>query len=681
MNIFNTPLTVLNGVGQKRYEILQSLGIKSIYDLICFFPSRYEDRRNFIEIENVRDGDEVCIKAILKTSVKSIRVKNNLLISNCVIYDETGEIMVVWYNQKFVEKQLVKGNQYNFYGKIKRAKGRLELSCPIFEKTDNNKGYTGKIMPVYPLLSKLPQKTFYNIMQEGVKYAENILTSTLPECVEKKFEIPELKESIIKIHFPKDEYEASLARRRFVFEEFFYFQAMLAKIRKKGRQKGVLFANTETSDFENSLPFALTSSQNKVICEIKNDFQSGKQMNRLLQGDVGSGKTVVAMAALSMAYKNGFCGAVVAPTEILAKQHFNNFLEYLPDCNIKLLTSSVSAKEKREILLAAKSGKVDILVGTHAILEDSVEISNLGLVVIDEQHRFGVRQRQKLIEKGISPHLLVMTATPIPRTLSLIMFNDLEVSVIDTMPFGRKPVKTYLVGESYRNRVYSFLQNQIENGGQAYVVCPLVEDTENQNLKDVVGFAEELSDKLPALRVGVLHGKMKDTDKNSVMQQFKDKKLDVLVSTTVIEVGIDVKNATLMVLENAERFGLSQIHQLRGRVGRGDKQSYCIMIAKTSNPDTIKRLKVIESSNDGFYISEQDLKQRGPGDFLGTRQHGLPSINLPVGEGDLKLLSDAKQAVHGILAKKLIPTDKEIQIMKFMAERQIDNENNANILN
>lgn len=681
MNIFNTPLSVLNGVGPKRCETLAGLGIESIYDLIYFFPSGYEDRRSFSEIENIRDGDEVCIKATLKTSVRSVRIRKNLLISNCIIFDETGEIMVVWYNQKFIEKQLVKGNEYNFYGKIKKGKSRLELTNPIFERIDVNKGYTGKIVPVYPLLSSLPQKTFYTIMKNGVEYAENILTSALPECVERKFDIPDFKESLYKIHFPENEYEAGRARRRFAFEEFFYFQAALSKIRKKGKFEGIIFDDVDTVEFEKNLPFTLTDAQKKVLSEIKTDLTSGKQMNRLLQGDVGSGKTIVAVISAYLCSKNGINCAIVAPTEILAKQHYANFKKYLPNISIRLLTSSCSAKDKREIIDKAADGEVEILIGTHAILEDNVKISNLGLVVVDEQHRFGVRQRQKLIEKGINPHLLVMTATPIPRTLSLIMFNDLEVSTIDKLPEGRKDVKTYLVGESYRNRIYTFLQKEINNGGQAYVVCPLVEENENYDLKDAVGFAEELKNQIPKLKIGVLHGRMKDVDKNAVMQQFENNAIDVLVSTTVVEVGVDVKNATLMIIENAERFGLSQLHQLRGRVGRGDKQSYCIMIAKTSNSDTIGRLKVIESSNDGFYISEQDLKQRGPGDFLGTRQHGLPVINMPVGEDDIKLLVAAKQAVNEISDKILVPSSKEKQIMKFLVEKMSDSENNANILN
>ncbi|MBQ2897552.1 MAG: ATP-dependent DNA helicase RecG [Clostridia bacterium] len=681
MNIFNTPLTVLNGVGQKRCELLNSLGIKSLYDLIYFLPSGYEDRRIFCDIENVAEGDEVCIKACLKTVVRSVRVKNKLTISNCIIYDETGEIMVVWYNQRFVEKQLIKDREYNFYGRVKKSKGRLELSCPIFEPSDNNKGYTGKIVPVYPLLSKISQKTFYNIMASGIEYAKKLIPDILPKCVQEKFKIPDINESVYKIHFPENEHEASAARRRFAFEEFFYFQVMLSRIRKSGKQDGIIFKNLQTDFFEEKLPFKLTDAQKKVVSEIKSDFVSGKQMNRLLQGDVGSGKTIVAAVATKICNQNGLLSAIIAPTEILAKQHYSNFVSYMPECNIRLLTSSCTRKEKNDILKEISDKKVDILIGTHAVLEDNVELENLGLVVIDEQHRFGVRQRQKLINKGLNPHLLVMTATPIPRTLSLIMFNDLNVSVIDVMPKGRMPVKTYLVSESYRQRVYTFLEKEISSGGQAYIVCPLVEENENSDLKNAVGFAEELKSKIPHLKIGVLHGKMKDEEKSSVMDSFKDKRIDVLVATTVIEVGVDVKNATLMIVENAERFGLSQLHQLRGRVGRGEKQSYCIMIAKTSNEDTVKRLKVIESSNDGFYISEQDLKQRGPGDFLGTRQHGLPSISLPVGEDDLKLLYYAKQAVEEINAKILVPTSTEKQIMKYMVEKMANSENNANILN
>ncbi len=681
MNIFNTPTTVLKGVGQKRADILAGLGINCVYDLINFLPSGYEDRRTFSSIENLSEGDEVCLQANVKTTAKTVRVRSNLTISNCIIYDETGEIMVVWYNQPFVAKQLVKGEQYNFYGKIKKGKSRLELVSPAFENINNDKGYTGRILPVYPLLSKIPQKTFSSIVKDAFNYSENIAVSTLPACVEEKYELPDVISSLKYVHFPENELQVIEGRKRFAFEEFFYFQAMLANVRKKGRTDGLIFENTDTLWFENNLPFSLTCAQKKVIEEIKCDLSSGRQMNRLLQGDVGSGKTVVAMSASAIAVQNGFSCAVIAPTEILAKQHYANFQKKLPENKIRLLTSSCSSKEKQSIYKEIEAGEIDILIGTHAVLEDAVKFKNLGLVIVDEQHRFGVRQRQKLIEKGVNPHLLVMTATPIPRTLSLIMFNDLDISVIDSMPSGRKTIKTYLVGESYRQRVYAFMQKEIENGGQAYIICPLVEESENFDLKDAVGFSEEIKAKIPNIRVGVLHGKMKDTEKNEVMDRFKNKFIDVLVSTTVVEVGVDVKDATLMIIENSERFGLSQLHQLRGRVGRGNKQSYCILIAKTSNPDTIKRLKVIENSTDGFYISEQDLKQRGPGDFLGVRQHGLPPVRFPVGETDLKLLSDAKQAVADIAEKRLIPSGNELKIINFMLKKHLSDENNANILN
>ena len=680
MNILNTPITVLKGVGQKRAEALSELGINCVYDLITFLPSGYEDRRIFSNIADVHDGDEVCIKAFVKTSVKSVRVKSNLIISNCVIYDETGEISVVWYNQRFVEKQLYKNKEYNFFGKIKKCKSRIELVCPAFEDV-NLKGYAGKIVPVYPLLSKIPRKTFLSIVAEAIGYVENIAVSTLPACVETKYEIPEMMTSIKNVHFPDDEQQFIESRKRFAFEEFFYFQAAVSNIRKKNTGVGIAFKNADVDWFEKRLEFSLTDSQRKVIDDIKFDLSSGKQMNRLLQGDVGSGKTVVAIATVAIAKQNGYCSVVIAPTEILAKQHYYVFCDVMPEAKIGLLTSSVPKKEKVSIYSKASSGELDVLIGTHAIIEDVVEILNLGLVVIDEQHRFGVRQRQKLIEKGMNPHLLVMTATPIPRTLSLIMFNDLDVSVIDTLPQGRKPVKTYLVGENYRERVYEFLKKEISNGGQAYIICPLVEESESYKLKDVVGFFEELKTKIPQLKFGVLHGKMKEFEKNYTMQQFKSKEIDVLVSTTVVEVGVDVKNATLIIIENAERFGLSQLHQLRGRVGRGDKQSHCVLIANTSNPDTIKRLKVIESSNDGFYISEQDLKHRGPGDFLGTRQHGLPTVRVPVGESDLKLLSDAKQAINDIAQKVLCPTDNEFKIMRYILNKQLNSENNTGILN
>ena len=681
MNIFNTPTTVLKGVAQKRADVLKELGINSIYDLITFLPSSYEDRRIFSTIENVRDGDVVCLKATLKTAVKTVRIRSNLTISNCIIYDDSGEIMVVWYNQRFVDKQLSKDGQYNFYGKIKRGKSRLELVSPTFEDSNNNKGYTGRIVPVYPLLSKIPQKTFSSIMKDAISYADNIVVSTLPVCVEEKYNIINLNEALKGVHFPENEEHVVECRKRFAFEEFFYFQAAIAKIRKTSNYNGVVFLNQDLEWLEKRLPFSLTEAQLRVINEIKNDLSCGKQMNRLLQGDVGSGKTVVAIATVALSKQNGYGSIIIAPTEILARQHYSNFVNLLPECKIELLTSSIPAKEKQRIYNQAAAGEIDVLIGTHAVLEDALSFENLGVVIVDEQHRFGVQQRQKLIEKGIKPHLLVMTATPIPRTLSLIMFNDLDISVIDTMPEGRKTIKTYLVGETYRQRVYSFLEKEVSNGGQAYIVCPLVEESETFDLKDVVGFFDELKTKMPNIKFGVLHGKMKDAEKNNVMQSFKNGEIDVLVSTTVVEVGVDVKNATVMLIENAERFGLSQLHQLRGRVGRGDKQSYCVLLAKTSNPDTLKRLKVIESSNDGFYISEQDLLIRGPGDFLGTRQHGLPSVKIPVGESDLKLLSDAKQAVIDISQRILKPTETEMGIVKFMLERQQNSKYNANILN
>ena len=681
MNIFNTPVTVLNGVGPKRAEILSELGIDCLYDLINFLPSGYEDRRRFSFIEDLNEGDEVCLKATVKTSVKTIRVRNNLTISNCIVYDDSGEIMVVWYNQRFVDKQLIAGEQYNFFGKIKKGKSRLELVSPTYENVNNSKGYTGNIIPVYPLLSKIPQKTFVSIMKEVVSYSQNIMINVLPQCVERKYLIPDIMSSLKAVHFPRDEQDVIMGRKRFAFEEFFYFQMLLANIRKKGKSGGKVFDKLDTEWLESNLQFELTSAQKKVINEIKKDLSSGKQMNRLLQGDVGSGKTVVSVFAAALAKQNGMCSVVVAPTEILAKQHYLNFSSMLPEYKIRLLTSAIKSKDKSLIYNEIEQGNIDILIGTHAVLEDSLKFKNLGLVVIDEQHRFGVRQRQKLLEKGESPHLLVMTATPIPRTLSLIMFNDLDISVIDSMPQGRKKIKTYLVGENYRNRVYNFLNKEIANGGQAYIVCSLVEESENFDLKDVISFSEELKNKMPQLRIGLLHGKMKDDEKTSIMNKFKNNEVDVLVSTTVIEVGVDVKNATLMIVENAERFGLSQLHQLRGRVGRGDKQSYCVLIANTSNSETIKRLKVIEKSNDGFYISEEDLKQRGPGDFLGVRQHGLPMVRIPVGESDLKLLNDAKNAINDIIKKELIPDQNEIKIMKYMLKKHSDGENNANILN
>jgi len=465
-----------------------------------------------------------------------------------------------------------------------------------------------------------------------------------------------------------------------VFEEFFLFQLSVAKLKHHGKKQGVIYGKIN-NDFEKRIPFLLTNAQKKVVEELKRDFASGYAMNRLVQGDVGSGKTIVAAYGIALTVENGGQAAMMAPTEILAAQHYKSLQKLFSDKNVVLLTSSVPKKEKEKIKSEIANGTADIIVGTHALIQADVEFKNLNFVITDEQHRFGVAQRTKLGQKGTSPHVLVMTATPIPRTLGLILYGDLDVSTIDELPPGRQKIETFSVTESYRKRVYTFLEKQINEGGQAYIICPLVEASEAINAKDAVSFAEGMKIDYPEIKTGVLHGRMKDKEKDEIMAEFASGALQVLVSTTVVEVGVDVPNATLMIIENAERFGLSQLHQLRGRVGRGKKQSYCILFGNTKNQDTLERLKVIEESCDGFYISEKDLQLRGPGDFFGTRQHGVPALKTANPMEDTALLYKSKEALEDLMCGNLIAEKNEKQMMNFIIKKSFFTEEITDILN
>lgn len=681
MNIFNMPLTELKGVGPKRVQAFEKLNINSVYDLINYFPFRYQDRSVFYDIENLGYITECCVKCMAINSVKTIRPKKNIVISTCNMCDETGEVKVIWYNQPYISKAIFKGKEYVLFGKFEKKGNCIEIYNPVIEKIENLGKFTGKIIPVYSLTSGLSQGTFMKTMESALEIAEKLSVDSLPESFKNKYSVMDYNEAIKQIHFPTNMLSLQKARERFLFEQYFYFFTMVSSIRTEGEKDGLLFEQFDISDFEKTLPFSLTNAQKKVVKDIMNDIKKGKSVRRLVQGDVGSGKTIVAVEALLLSVKNGYQGVMMAPTEILATQHYLNLKKMLPDLKIELLTSSVTKKNKMDIIENTSLGNVDILIGTHALIEDVVTFKKLGMVVCDEQHRFGVKQRQKLIQKGDNPHLIVMTATPIPRTLSLILYGDLDVSVIDEMPPGRKSIDTYLVNESYRKRVYTFLKKHLDEGEQAYIVCPLVEESETLNLKDAKSFSEYVGNLIPEHKVGLLHGKLKDVEKNMIMDEFKYGNIKILVSTTVIEVGVDVPNATLMIIENAERFGLSQIHQLRGRVGRGDKQSYCIMFGNTKNKDTMERLSVIEKSTDGFYISEQDLKMRGPGDFIGTRQSGVPNLASVDGESELKVVYKAKEAAECFVNNEIEMTTNEREYLEFLLKRANFDEKNRNILN
>lgn len=643
----------LKGVGEKRAELFKKKGIKTVEDLLYYFPRSHEDRSQMKEIADCTEGETVCLSVTVFSPVREARIRKNLLISTMVVSDETGALNVVWYNNRYVKGQFMTGDEYILYGKITRNRGKMEIVNPVFEKKGAER-FTGKIVPLYPLTEGLTQKILQSSMELAIKEAGR-LREYIPEDIREKYHIAEINYAMKNIHFPEDFESYNIARERFVFEELLILQLALSGHKDTNTEReSVVFGDILcVRDFVKTLPFPLTGAQKRTLNEILGDCKSGKMMNRLVQGDVGSGKTAVVAAAIYTAVKNGHQAAMMAPTEILALQHAQTLSEFFSgmDINVVMLTGSMKAKEKRLAYDMISTGTADVVVGTHAIIQDTVEFSDLALVVADEQHRFGVEQRARLASKGNNPHMLIMSATPIPRTLALILYGDLDISVIDELPPGRKPVKTYAVGEKMRKRVFAFLEKNVKEGMQAYVVCPLVAETEKSDLQNAEMLAEKLQSVFPDFRVGLIHGRMKPKLKDEVMDGFVRGEIQILVSTTVIEVGVNVPNANIMIIENAERFGLSQLHQLRGRVGRGAEQAFCILLAHGNNEVTKKRMETMCISNDGFYISEQDLQLRGPGDFFGTRQHGLPEMKIANLFEDRDILALSQMAAEEIMAE------------------------------
>ncbi len=642
-------LTELKGIGERRAALFKKLGIDDTEELLRYFPRSYEDRTRVVSLSDAPIGENICIRAKAFSSVKENRIKRNMTIYSMLVTDDSDTLNVIWYNNRFVKGAFNAGSEYIFYGTIKLSRGRRELVNPIFETVGKEK-FSGKIVPIYPLCEGLTQSAVREAVKAAIEKNERH-TEYLPLSVRKRYELCELNFAIKNIHFPesKDSYE--IARRRFVFEELFTLR--LALMLKKGAgniRKRTPYNDVNAYDFINSLPFKLTNAQNRVISEIAEDMRSRGAMSRLIQGDVGSGKTAVAAIAMYMTVKNGYQAVMMAPTEILANQHFEGLNALFEPFGMKVVLLTSSSKGKSAILSEIEKGSADIIIGTHAVLEKNVVFSNLALAITDEQHRFGVAQRGLLTEKGENINVLVMTATPIPRTLALILYGDLNVSVLDEMPKGRKQVKTYAVGENMRDRIYAFLEKNIKSGMQGYIVCPLVSETEKSDLENAENLSLRLQKTYPHLKVGLVHGKMKASEKNLVMQGFVLGEIDILVATTVIEVGVNVPNSNIMIIENAERFGLSQLHQLRGRVGRGSDQAYCILIAHGKNDITKMRMQTMCESNDGFYIAEQDLKLRGPGDFFGTRQHGLPELKIANLFSDKELLTLAQNAANELIA-------------------------------
>ena len=641
------PITILKGIGPTKAAQFAALNIRTLGDLICHFPRGYEDRTKLVTISQLEVDKPACFRAMVMNSPRTAHVRKGLDITKIQVADHTARLNITFFNQKFTTNQLQYGKEYIFYGAVSGDFIGYNMTSPAFEPLDAPPVTTRRILPIYPLTAGLSNAAMLKAVRQALAICD-VPDEIIPEPVRQKYGILPAQRAYYAIHEPGSMEEAEMAKRRLIFEEFFVFSAGLSLMRSsRAGKKTEIYQNTDLTPFLEALPFRLTGAQSRAIDEIMADFRKGTPMNRLVQGDVGSGKTMVAAAAAYCAAKNGRQSALMVPTEILAEQHYDSLSRLLTPLGLRvgLLTGSMKERDKKMIRAAAADGSLDLIVGTHALLSDSTAFAHLGLVIADEQHRFGVAQRSKLSAKSSDPHLLVMSATPIPRTLALIMYGDLDVSILDELPPGRQTVDTFLVTESYRARINAFIRKQVSEGHQCFVVCPAVEENEELNIKSAELWADTLQTAVfPDLNVSLLHGRMKGAEKEAIMGSFARGESHILVATTVIEVGVDVPNATLMVIEDADRFGLSQLHQLRGRVGRGSSKSYCILTSHSHNAETLQRIKAFCKTNDGFRIAEEDLRLRGPGDFFGQRQSGLPVFRVADLSCDLQTLKDAQAA-------------------------------------
>ncbi len=634
--LLNTKIQYLKGVGPRRAEQLAKLSISTISDLLFYPPRRYEDRREIVLIKDVQPEKDYTVKGTIKRH-GIWKSKKGMLIYEMVVNDGTGSMHAVWYNQPYLKKYFKAGEEIILYGKVERFKN-LQITHPDYEILKKEEGLPdalnmGRIVPIYSLTQDVTQKYLRALVNKAVESNANFLKEVIPTHVRARCRLADVKFAINNIHFPANFESLKMAERRLVFEEFFIFEAALALIKKERERHSVgvshkveegLFEN-----FKNMLPFELTKEQVEAIKSIEKDMKSPGPMNRLLEGEVGSGKTIVAMYALLLTIKNNFQGAVMVPTEILAQQHHMTLSEFFAPfgINVRLLIGSMTSGEKAAVRKELKTGEVNIIVGTHSLIQEDISFDNLGLLVIDEQHKFGVSQRALLKKKNVKADVLIMTATPIPRTLALTVYGDLDVSEMRDLPSGRESISTYWVEEDRKDKAYKFVKEEILNGRQAYIVCPRIEETGKNDLASAKSVYEHLSKKVfPEFKSALIHGRMKASEKDKVMKDFKKNKINVLVSTTVIEVGIDIPNAAVMVIENADRFGLAQLHQLRGRIGRGSHKSYCILISNPENEAARRRLEAFEQLQSGFELAEEDFSIRGPGQILGTKQHGLPEI-------------------------------------------------------
>jgi len=712
----DTSIRYIKGVGETREKLMIKLGISTLRDLVGFFPRAYQDRTIIKSISEVVIGETVCVRGMAAEKPKLSHIRKGLDLIKLRIVDEKASLEITFFNQPFVKEAIKQGETYIFFGKITGSLLHPEMNSPLFERepkqgdgssassgfstkqgdgssassafsTNTNSAspantthppsnrVTGRIIPIYPLTAGLSQKIVMNAVRSGLDKCADELPDVLPQSIAEEYKLCKTRFAFEKIHFPNDFKELDIARKRLIFEELFVLSTAMKLLREKRVIKsGRALKLPDFKKFYNAFPYKPTNAQVRTIDEAAADMTSGKPMNRLIQGDVGSGKTLIAAACCYMIWSSGLQSAFMAPTEILAKQHFDSLTGLLTPLgiNVGLLTGSMTAKGKRETYEKLRLGEIDLIIGTHALISEGVEFKNLALVITDEQHRFGVNQRSLLTEKGDSPHVLVMSATPIPRTLALIIYGDLDVSIVDEMPPGRQEIQTHVIDERHRKRAYDFIRKLVSEGRQVYIICPMVEENSVENLeadgtgdeynanesnandlKSVKKYYETLSREIfPDLKIELVHGKLPAKQKDKTMSTFASGEADILVATTVVEVGVDVPNAALIVIENADRFGLSQLHQLRGRVGRGSHESHCILFRSPSSTSTdvsLERLNIMKSTNDGFKIAEEDLKLRGPGDFFGSKQHGLPEMHIANFATDMHVLTHAQNAAEALL--------------------------------
>ncbi len=653
----NTPIIEIKGIGEKSQKLFEKLDIRTVGDLVSHYPRDYETFGEPIPIAQATPGD-VCTIYASVAGIPNQKKIRNLVILNVTIKDNSGAMQLTFFNMPFLKKVLRPGGFYVFRGLLQSRGAAKIMEQPKIYSYEEYAKQTNVLQPRYALTKGLTNQAVQKAMKQALTFYE-FEEEYYPKEIQEKYDLMSGKEALCTIHFPIDADSLKKARNRIVFDEFFWFLLLLRKNKELGTQLANEYPMYETADtvrFLEQIPFSLTKAQKKVWQELRDDMGSPYCMNRLIQGDVGSGKTIVAVLSLLMCVANGYQGALMAPTEVLAVQHFEGISDYTKEYHLPfkpvLLVGSMTAKEKREAYEKIASGEANLIIGTHALIQNKVEYHSLALVVTDEQHRFGVRQREHLAEKGKNPHVLVMSATPIPRTLAIILYGDLQISVIDELPADRLPIKNCVVNTSYRPKAYEFIAKEVAQGRQAYVICPMVEEGELEDVENVIDYTAKLKAVLPPeIQVAYLHGKMRPADKNRIMEEFAARNIDVLVSTTVIEVGINVPNATVMMVENAERFGLAGLHQLRGRVGRGAHQSYCIFVSTSEKKETMERLQILNHSNDGFFIASEDLKLRGPGELFGVRQSGDFSFKNADIYADAAILQQASEAVDLVLEK------------------------------